>query len=109
MDANECCKWTSKTGNSDGAEEAGTGARRSSFLRRALELVRWLAPAAALALMPKCPLCIVAYIAVGTGIGVSVATATYLRWSMLAVSLAALAYLMARRLRRFAVTNSDSA
>jgi hypothetical protein len=108
MNANECCKRTLKIGNCDRAKEESSGDGRPGFLRRSLELMRWLAPAAALAIMPKCPLCIAAYIALGTGIGVSVATAAYLRWLLLAVSLAALAYLMVRRLSKFAVTNSNS-
>jgi hypothetical protein len=108
MNASGCCKRTLKAGACDRAEEASTGARHSGFLRRSLELLRWLAPAAALALMPKCPLCIAAYIAVGTGIGVSVATAAHIRWLLLAASMAALAYLMVRRLSRLGVAKSRS-
>jgi hypothetical protein len=67
--------------------------------RRGLGLIRWAMPAALLALMPKCPLCVAAYIAVATGVGVSLATATFIRTLLLTISIAALAYLVARSLR----------
>jgi hypothetical protein len=67
----------------------------------------WLVPAALLALMPKCPLCIAAYIALGSGIGVSVATAAYVRILLIGVSLAALAYLAYKPFRRAMSARSD--
>ena len=48
---------------------------------------------ALLVLMPKCPMCIVAYIALVTGVGVSVSTAAYLREGMLLLCVSALGYL----------------
>jgi hypothetical protein len=77
-----------------------TGKESRGLFRRASDLMGWLVPAALLALMPKCPLCIAAYIALGTGIGISVATAAYLRFAMIGMSLAALAFLATRGLRR---------
>jgi len=53
--------------------------------------VRWLLPAGALALMPKCPVCVAGYIALGTGLGVSVPLAGQLRWGAIAVCVAWLA------------------
>jgi hypothetical protein len=52
-------------------------------------------PAAILALLPKCPACIVAWLAVA-GIGVAASTAAYLRISVLVLCLACLAYVSGR-------------
>ena len=54
------------------------------------------APALLLALLPKCPLCIAAYIAIGTGVGISVSTAAYVRYGLIAVFVASSLFLAVR-------------
>jgi len=51
----------------------------------------WLAPAVILAVLPKCPLCVVAWVAAGTGFGLSLAAATYLRPLVIALCLLSIA------------------
>ncbi|HEU4636739.1 MAG TPA: hypothetical protein VFS41_11210 [Edaphobacter sp.] len=81
---------------------------RSSFpagskARRAKDAGEWGAPALVLFLLPKCPMCVAAYVATFTGIGLSIEAATWLRNSMLAVCVLAVVLLSARMLRRYLV------
>lgn len=68
--------------------------------RRGLRIAGTVIPAAVLVLLPKCPACIVAYIAMGTGIGVAVSTAAHLRTTLLVLCVACLAYVGARHVFR---------
>lgn len=68
--------------------------------RTAREALAWALPAATIALVPKCPACVAAYAALLTGLSLSHAAATYTRWALIALSLAALGYLILSRARR---------
>ncbi len=90
-------------------------ARSSSIHRRAISLgaqcrsiAKWLLPTAILALMPKCPLCLASYVALGTGIGLSVGAATYVRIGLVTLCAASLSYLAARHLRDVIVVRSGA-
>jgi hypothetical protein len=59
-------------------------------------------------MMPKCPACVAAYIALATGAGISFTTAAHLRLLVLILSIAALAFLAIKgifRLRRRSANN----
>jgi hypothetical protein len=54
-------------------------------------IVGWILPATVLALMPKCPVCVAAYVAALTGMGISLSAAAYVRTSLIAMALATFA------------------
>ena len=70
------------------------------FVRRGLHIVNWLAPGAILAFLPKCPMCLAAYIVAVTGIGISMQTATILRTLLMSLCFVSLAYLATKPMRR---------
>lgn len=73
---------------------------RRSWPRRLGAVFEWTVPLATLALIPKCPACVAAYVLLFTGIGLSLPAATATRWTLVALSIAALAYLLLRAARR---------
>ena len=86
MSAHSCC---------GGPRRPRAGSRRGG------EIAGWLISGLVLALMPKCPACLAAYVAIASGIGLSVTTAAHLRLAILilcAASLILLAGIRARRL-----------
>lgn len=62
--------------------------------------LRWLAPGIGLVLVPKCPACLAAYLALFTGVGVSLPVAETLRIGLLVVCVASLAWLVLSKIRR---------
>jgi hypothetical protein len=51
-------------------------------------------------LVPKCPACLAAHVMLWTGLGLSLSTATYLRWVLLLVCIAALLFLLVKHMDR---------
>jgi len=74
---------------------------RPSFFGRGVSATKWIVPSALLALLPKCPLCLTAYIALVTGIGVSVPTAAFLRYGLVVLCVGSLLYLAVTSFRNF--------
>ena len=72
---------------------------QSNFLRRAVGVWQWLLPTAILALLPKCPACLAAYVMLWTGLSLSLAIAGVVRTSLLMLCIAALVWVVFRRLR----------
>jgi hypothetical protein len=80
-------------------EQGSNAGQNPSFLGRVWRSVQWLFPAAMLAIVPKCPMCVAAYVALFTGVGISVSTARWIQVSMVVCGIGSLAY-MARRYYR---------
>ncbi len=88
---------------------APSQAPRRTWLAPAGSLVRWAAPVAALALIPKCPACVAAYILLFTGVGLSIPAAAAVRWTLMSLSIAALALLTFRAARALLAAMSSRA
>jgi len=82
---NACCK-------------AARARKTPTWTRRVRETFAWALPSALLAFAPKCPACLAAYVALWTGLGLSIAAATYLRWAMLVLCGGSLLFLIVERL-----------
>ena len=102
MSVHYCCKVAANNAEREtiAVQPIRSGLSPSMLTRRCLSLTGWLIPSAVLALLPKCPVCLAAYVALGTGVGLSLSAATYLRMLLVTLSVAALIYLTARQMRR---------
>lgn len=74
--------------------------RSGSVLPRSAAAASYLLPAAALILMPKCPACVAAYVALVTGITLSIPAAGHVRTTLIVTAVCVLSMLVFRRLRR---------
>lgn len=88
MNSHRCCR-----------EPAARDERRpSTALQRFHHAAKWGLPGALLVMMPKCPACLAAYVALFTGVGLSLSTAAHLRILVLSLCVAMLAVLTAKRI-----------
>ena len=96
MNAHGCCRRPVKV---EGGSES-EGLHRSAAVRRLRGAAQWGVPGVILVLMPKCPMCVAAYVALITGVGVSLSTAAHLRMLVLILCVASLVLLATRTVAR---------
>jgi hypothetical protein len=72
------------------SNDVPAGRRWTSIARRA---VSWIVPGVVLAAMPKCPLCLAAYVALFTGFWISIAAAIFAWWFVGVICISVFAYL----------------
>jgi len=75
--------------------------RPASPARWGLDVAGYVVPAAVLALLPKCPFCLAAYLAIGTGLGIATSTAAHLRTLLLIVCVVCLVFMAAKHAVRW--------
>ena len=69
---------------------------RATLARRCVDVAGYVVPASILALLPKCPVCVAAYVALATGLGISVTAASYLRTGVIMACVATLLVVVVR-------------
>ena len=77
---------------------AASGRRTPTWVRSVGDILAWMLPSAILVLVPKCPVCLAAHVTLWTGLGLSLSTATYLRWVLLFLGVTSLLFLIVERL-----------
>ncbi len=83
-----CC-----TGGEPGAPAVPS---RPRWPRRIVTLAQWALPLTTLAIIPKCPGCVAAYVLLFSGVGLSFPAAAAVRWVLIGLSVGAFGYCILR-------------
>ncbi len=94
MNLRRCCEVAA------GDLKRETTVASATFARRCRDLAGWIVPSTILALIPKCPICLAAYLALGTGVGLSMTTAAYVRMLLVFACISSLALFAAKSIAR---------
>ena len=84
------------------------GRPASRLARRLSTIAGSILPGAVLVLLPKCPLCLAAWLTVATGVGFSAAAAAWVRGTLVAFWVATLALAAAAIIQRLAVEGAPA-
>lgn len=94
-----CCTATASAARNTSNATADGEIHPSPTRRRGFALAKGSLPTLILALLPKCPACFAAYVALGTGISVSVASASLLRDMLIVLCVASVVWIFASAFR----------
>jgi hypothetical protein len=94
MNTRHCCQIATR--------DRSNASRPASRWRRGGEVAGWIISSATLVLLPKCPVCVAMYVALFSGVGISVASAANLRATLLILCVGTLLCLALKRLCRVA-------
>ncbi|OAI56962.1 hypothetical protein AYO50_02160 [Acidobacteria bacterium SCGC AG-212-P17] len=94
-----CCMMTTSRVHTSAGKAADGKARPSSAGRRGFAVGKFSLPMLILALLPKCPACFAAYLALGTGISVSVTVASLFRTLLIGICVTSLVWIFASAFR----------
>src|SRR5712671_2615184 len=85
MNSTTCCTREPTMSRRESSKWADGKTHPSLLARKLAQVTRWSVPALVLALLPKCPACLAAYVALGTGIPLSMVAASFLRTLLITV------------------------
>ncbi|HET8889851.1 MAG TPA: hypothetical protein VFQ41_13180 [Candidatus Angelobacter sp.] len=94
-----CCSMAASADSGSSHKAADGKAHPPQAGRRRFTWTKCSLPALVLALLPKCPACFAAYLALGTGISLSVAAASVLRTLLIGACVVALIWMFVSALR----------
>jgi hypothetical protein len=99
MKSPTCCSMAASTVRSSRRKAADGKAHPPRVANRRFAWAKCSLPTLILALLPKCPACLAAYVALGTGISLSVAAASVLRTALIGGCVATLVWVFFSTLR----------
>lgn len=103
MNTHRCCQAASGIAQIGPREPTAIdrASLRPTPAGRLPDFAGWAIGGAILALLPKCPACLAAYLAIGTGIGISISSAAILRTLLVTLCVASFVLLTIRFVYRF--------
>jgi hypothetical protein len=99
MKNSTCCSMAANAARGGSHKAADGKAHPPSVARRRYAWAKCSLPTLILALLPKCPACFAAYVALGTGISLSVAAASVLRTLLMGACVVTLVWAFVSLLR----------
>ena len=99
MKAQTCCSMAASAARNSRHKAADGKAHPPRVTQRRFAWAKCSLPTLILAVLPKCPACLAAYVTLGTGISLSVAAASILRTLLIGACVATLVWLFVSLLR----------